>query len=614
VKPRARLTLIDHALSWTAVTLPFAIAVARATSGAQWRGDLPAVRDQALVSVGVGGALSTMVQQAMTLLPLGPLPFRASVGSALALLLACAMLLRIARRMLSLTPLSTKLVSLLAAVATVTAGLSPSWQIEATVGGGALLAAALALCGIDRVLELSGKSVATLTPAATRGWLVLAVLTGATLAENLPCGLALIAVVITTTATAGKWPPVRLAPVLVAVSLSVFGLLCAPALLRQLAPRGWSDLSLALSSASLTAMDVDPTRKTALLAWLQEVGFVSLVLASIGVVVGIFRDDRRAWMSALVTLAVLDLVYPLSAATGLEVDPLAALRILTLAAFALASGLGVAEVVAFLGRLEVPMAYTASLLLVVFHMTVVAVTCEEAAFAADRSEHFAAEEWTDEALGRLPLGSAVVVHSPELAWRLWSEQTLRGGRPDVLVIPAPLLRRGFITANLVPSEPAVAQILRDLALTGQASEFGLSALADSRPLFVELDQRWDKRVVTHVTIDGPWLRYAPQVLGRSDRKLPRQHALAIEGRIAAQITASDTPDVSSAKVVSKTLKEHVAALSLVGMGQSSLPWLDGVERLSPSDAFVTGARLRLAYAVRVERERREVELRDLLRF
>ena len=81
-----------------------------------------------------------------------------------------------------------------------------------------------------------------------------------------------------------------------------------------------------------------------------------------------------------------------------------------------------------------------------------------------------------------------------------------------------------------------------------------------------------------------------------------------------QITASDTPDVSSAKVVSKTLKEHVAALSLVGMGQSSLPWLDGVERLSPSDAFVTGARLRLAYAVRVERERREVELRDLLRF
>jgi hypothetical protein len=166
----------------------------------------------------------------------------------------------------------------------------------------------------------------------------------------------------------------------------------------------------------------------------------------------------------------------------------------------------------------------------------------------------------------------------------------------------------------VPSEPAVAQILRDLALTGQASEFGLSSLADSRPLFVELDRRWDKRVVKHVTIDGPWLRYAPQALGRSDRKVPPQHALAIDGRVSAQIVASDTPDVPSAEVVSKTLKEHVAALSLVGMGQSSLPWLDGVERLSPTDAFVTGARLRLAHAVRIKREERAVELRDLLRF
>jgi hypothetical protein len=614
VQPRAQLTFGDHALSWVAVSMPFAIAVARASSAVQWRGDLAAVRDQGLVSVGVGGALSTMVQQAMTLLPLGAQPFRASVGSALALLLACAMLLRIARRLLSLSTLSTKLVSVLAAVATVTAGFSPSWQAEATVGGGTLLAAALALCGIDRALSLSSKGVATLTPAATRGWLVLAALTGATLAENLPCGLALMAVVLATTATAGKWPPLRLAPALAVIAVLVFGLLCAPAMLRQLAPRAWSDLGRALSGATLTALDVDPTRKTALIAWVQEVGFVSLGLAALGVVVGVFRDDRRASMSALVTLAVLDLVYPLSATTGVEVEPLAALRLLTLAAFALAAGLGVAEVVSFLTRLDVPMVRAASLLLVVFHMTVVAVTCEEAAFSADRSQHFAAEEWTDEALGRLPLGSAVVVHSPELAWRLWSEQTLRGGRPDVLVIPAPLLRRGIVTANLVPTEPAVAQILRDLALTGKASEFGLSALADARPLFVELDRDWDKRVVTHVTIDGPWLRYAPQALSRSDRKLPRHHALALEGRITAQITSGDTPDPSTAQVVSKTLKEHVAALSLVGMGQSSLPWLDGVERLSPSDAFVTGARLRLAHAERVNRSGRAVELRDLLRF
>lgn len=353
-------------------------------------------------------------------------------------------------------------------------------------------------------------------------------------------------------------------------------------------------------------------RKTTLLAWLDEVGALSLGLAALGLVRGVFRERTRAIVAALVAVLLCDLIYPSAAATQLLPEPLAALRCASMMAFAIGASAGVAEIVIFLAGLAIPMARPASVLTVAFHITLVAVTSEDAAFAADRSDHVAAEEWTDEALERLPRDAALLVHAPELAWRLWAAQMVRGQRPDVLVIPVPMLRHGRVTSNLLPSEPAVAQLLRDLALTGQASEYGLSLLADARPLLVELDPRWDKRVVTHLTIDGPWLRYEPQVLGRSDRKIAA-HVL-VSGRVLEGIRQAVAADRPSATVVAKTIKEHVATLSLLGMSETARPWLDGVERLDPADPFVVPARLRIAYVVDHRRSEASVELRDLLAF
>ncbi|RLB61959.1 MAG: hypothetical protein DRI90_10190 [Deltaproteobacteria bacterium] len=590
------------------------MAVWRAAAGVQWRGDLPAVRDQGLAALGAGGALSTVLAQALSLLPLGNLAFRAALGSTLALGLSCYLVLRIARRILRLTSCPPMLVSLLSMVAAVTAGLCPTWQSEATVGGGAMPAVAVVLLGVDLVMEISRRDAPTLTPAATRRWLLLGALAGAALAENLPAGLALLAVTLVTVASASKSPPPRLIAPFLAILVIAFALLLAPELLRPLAPRGWDDVARALSEVSLAPMGVTATRQAALVAWLHEVGLAALVLAGLGLGVGLFRDDRRAWMSPIVVLVLIDLVYPLAASPKLSVDPLAALRCLALGAFAVAAAHGVAEIIVFLRKSRIPLARAAVALLVVFHMTAAAVTCEESAFVADRSDHFAAEEWTDEALGNLPINAAVLVHSPELTWRLWAAQVIGGQRPDVLVIPVPLLQRGLATSNLLPSEPSVVQVLRDVALTGQASEFGLSLLADARPLHVELDERWDARLVKHLSVEGPWLRFAPQVLGRSDHKLLADHSLALDGRVARGLRVGDAPDESTTAVVIKTLKEHVAALSLIGMDERSEGLLAGLEQLAPEDPFVTGAKLRLAHAARAKRRPKSTELRDLLRF
>jgi hypothetical protein len=270
----------------------------------------------------------------------------------------------------------------------------------------------------------------------------------------------------------------------------------------------------------------------------------------------------------LVALPLFDLLCPVS--QWLDGTP-TSYRQLCVASFALGATLGVAEIVCFLRGLELPMARFASVLAVVFHMTLAAVVCEEASFTSDRTERLAAEEWTDLALARLPRDAAVVVRSPDLAWRLWSAQRVEGQRPDVLLVASPLLVRSSGLARLLPHGAEVAPLLRDLTLTGSASEFGLSVLADARPLRVELDAAWDEQMLGHVMVDGPWLRFDPEALGSSDRPADGTSALSAEARIAAHVRGGARRDQVSAEVLGRTLKEQTTALALLGLSSASSP-------------------------------------------
>ena len=609
----SRPVFAERCLVFVAVALPFVFAVSRATASAQWRSDVAALRDHGLVSLSFGGSLTTVMTQGADLLPLGSLAFRGAMVSATALAVGCWFCFRIIRRVLSWSALRPELAALFAALGTLTAGLSGTWQHEATVAGGAMVAVALALAAIDQAVSIAGPRTASLTPQGARRWLLLSGLVVATLVENLPAGVAVAVAVAACVATEGRPPPRRLVPSMVAMLVFVGAPLAALPLLRRLAPRGWSDIGRVLSSTSLAPMKLDPGRTAALEAWVRQFGYVALSLAAIGLLVSVFRPRRRAAMAAVVALVLADLVYPMAAAPELGSDPLGALRVLALASLAMAAAFGLAELVAFLLRLTVPMARTASVLVVVFYMTIIAVTSEEAAFDSDRAELYAAEEWTDTCVVGLPVRSAVLVHSPEMGFRFWAARLLRGERPDTVVIAAPLLARGSAMPNLLPVEPEAAQLVRDFALTGKAEEYSLSALADRRPLYVELDREWDRKVVDHLAIDGAWLRYSPQVLGKSDRSMT-SHVLVKGGRVSASIDTGMMRGDSTAVITTRTLKEHATTLSLIGMNKESGELLAGIEHLDGDDAFATSARLRLAHATRRRRGHRSLELRDLLKF
>ncbi|MFO0759974.1 MAG: hypothetical protein U0359_26045 [Byssovorax sp.] len=601
---------LDRSLRLCATALPFGLALLRAAPTSQWRDDLPAVRDLGLVAVGLGGGVSTLLTQALGLMPLGSRSFRAAFGAALALAIAARLFHDLCRRLLlsamDLPPARPgkpaeppRLPGLLATIATLTAALSPTWQREGTVGGGAMLAVALAL----GCLTLALRCVEPRRPASPRAWIGFGALTGATFAESPPAALAVVAAVGTLLAVRrfGRTPepPVRLpiARTLVGAAIAALLttlLLLAPLALRPFAPRTFVDIGRALSTAGLSGFDTASARTTALGAWIHEVGLVSLGIAAFGAGTALLRGKSRALIAPFLAWILLDTLLPARAAGVLSADPLTALRSLAVAAVAMGSALGVLAVTRRLLVAKIPMARAAAVLMVIFHLTLVALTSEEAGFAADRSEQLAAETWSDEAYGRLEPRSAVLVRSPALAWRLWASRLLRGQRPDVLVIPIPLLSRGRVAKALLAEEQELGPLLRDFALTGEPSEFALSKLADMRPLHVELDAAWTKRESAHLRADGLWLSYAPQPLGPSDRKLGAGASRVPIERVLTAVNATTVPDAPTGNLLAQTLRAHGDLLLSLGETELAEGYIERLGELGARDPFA--GKLAVPYA------------------
>lgn len=554
------------------LALPFALSVLRLASSGTWRSDLATVRDVGLVSVGLGGAVSTALTQALVALPVGNLTLRASLGSALACALAARVLFELTCDALALAAgrkrgtHGSALEPAYAAVAALLAALSPSFQLEATVGGGAMVGAALALS----TLLYGTRRVDASSPAERLA--TLGTLAGLTLAESPVAGLATMLALGLHAFLASRGrreravdPRFRAAlgagvAALVATCLVAL----TPALLRPLAPHAFTDLGRMLTPFG--GLEVDPLaeRPGALAAWLTEVGVVSTVLALVGAGVSALALVKRGPLgppaAATLSFLALDLLLPARVATALSIDPFTPLRLLAVSGLALAGALGVARAVTVLRTARVPLARAVAVLLVAFQLTLVALSAEEAGFVADRSAQHGAEAWTDEALGRLPPSAAVLVRSQTLGLRLFAARVARGERADVVVLPERLLDRGRVTDAILAAEPKAIALLRDVALRGVASEAALSSLADARPLMVELEPAWAAPVRRHLVPRSVWLEYLAQPVGPSDRKAAEQGVTAALRRILSAIDDDDVFDVATTRLVSRALSQQAEVL------------------------------------------------------
>jgi len=96
----------------------------------------------------------------------------------------------------------------------------------------------------------------------------------------------------------------------------------------------------------------------------------------------------------------------------------------------------------------------------------------------------------DDGLRRsLPPRSIVLVHNPQTIFRYWGGEAEELNRPDVTMIPLPLLTYPRLVNRFVKNEPELKPLLRSYVLDGRLSVAELQSLATLRPVYIEMDVR-----------------------------------------------------------------------------------------------------------------------------
>ncbi|HEX6766081.1 MAG TPA: hypothetical protein VF103_11400, partial [Polyangiaceae bacterium] len=578
---------IERLWSTLALVVPLVVTLLRAASSSDWRDDVPAVTSLGVLPLGTEGFLGLVGTQAASLLPLGGRWLRAAWVGAFAVALAGRLVYALARRLLDARTPMPQLAPPLALAAALIATLSPTFQAEGTVIGGAALATTASLAALVAHFALPARDART--------GLVVGTLAALTAAEShAACLSLLVALGVSTIARRSAPEPRVLAAGLAgagAVALLVTGALA----LRAVSPSSYLDLGFGLGQSSLSTLDPSTLRATAFSAWLSDVGPVALALSLGGAVFGSAARSTRRFVLPLLALALVDIGFPAHGVGTLTPDPSAPARLLALAGLSVVGALGVQSAASLLSNARLPFAKPAAVLLVVFDFTLVFVGVEASAAAAERRTGIANEVWTDEAFGSLPRGGLLLGRSEAVAFRLWAAQLVRGERPDAVIVPVTLLERGALRQRLLASEPALAPLLRDIALTDRPGEYALSTLADARPLFVELDQKWDEREDDHIVPGAFWLRFRAHPVGRSDRTVAfaragRRIERAVQAVTPLDATRSDgelagVDDASATRaVLVATLRQRALFLAARKDRDTALATADLLEKLDRNDA------------------------------
>ena len=568
---------LDVVFGQAAFVIPLIVTAFRASSAPVWRDDLPIVRALGLVPAGTEGRVTTVFVQLLSLLPLGGRWLRASWVGALSLALCSYLIFVLARRALERAVETPRLTPSLALAGALTATLALSFQLEGTVAGGAPMATALVLAGILLGFETVQRKDARLS-------LALGALVGLTLSEAHAAALVLLFALLVQGATHRVLPRPRAVGAFVGGIAVFWGFALLPMLLRPLSAQG-VDFGHGLEASSLALIDASGTRSTALGTWLTDVGVTSFGLAIAGLVIGLMRRSTRASMIPLLALVLADLAIPVSRVAVLTPDAFGALRLLALAALAVCAALAVQTAAVALSHARIPFAKPASVLLVVFDFTLVFIGAEDSAFAADRRSEAAAEVWTDRALASVPADGLLLLRSEAVAWRLLAARIVRGQRPDIVVVPMPLLERGNVRARLLRTEPALAPLIREVALSGRPSEYALSTLADARPLFVEFDPSFDRAQLEHLVPQAFFMRFAPEPLGRSDRVAGLSQGAADFHSVVVETERDGQRDIATRSVLMAETRGQALVAAALNDRKNLESILAVAHALDPQDAL-----------------------------
>jgi hypothetical protein len=175
---------------------------------------------------------------------------------------------------------------------------------------------------------------------------------------------------------------------------------------------------------------------------------------------------------------------------------------------------------------------------------------------------------------------------------------LGGARPDVTLVPSELL------ATRIGSDPMLADrrlspLLRQLWVTGSPDEYSLSRLADERPVWVELDPGWDRRVLEHLRPEGPWLRFLPNPLGSSERRAAVGDTRAAIRRTVELAGGLEALDPGTRRVLGESTARQAWLIAALGEHDGAQRLLRTARHLDPHNRLARGTARELASTGRV---------------
>ena len=108
------------------------------------------------------------------------------------------------------------------------------------------------------------------------------------------------------------------------------------------------------------------------------------------------------------------------------------------------------------------------------------------------------DAFADGVLRDVPAGAVVLLHNPESIFLAWGVAAEQGARPDVTLVPLPLLTYPGLADRLERERPAASELLARYAASGRLDLAALDALAANVPVLVEMDPRVPPALYPHL--------------------------------------------------------------------------------------------------------------------
>lgn len=198
---------------------------------------------------------------------------------------------------------------------------------------------------------------------------------------------------------------------------------------------------------------------------------------------------------------------------------------------------------------------------------------------------FADVDAFDDALRRdLPPRSVVLVHQAQTLFRLYGGQAEEELRPDLIVIPMPLLGYPGMAETIAVASPETRELLASLRLDGELRAPPLQTLAGTRPLLVEMDVRVAPELYDTLVPQGLYHQVLADGATDVDEREGAEGQQALWSRLDRELEGTRDPETLNQRI----WRRYTDALYYAGFGdrEAAQSSLAAARALNPSDRLL----------------------------